>query len=90
MHLKLLNGCSGCLRVLMCLYMDGAAGKVPLRKMAGIGQDALDRALQVLSDLKLVEVSQERRFPFRQLVSLTERGHKLLEMPPIRWGQFLP
>ncbi len=89
MHLKLLDRCSGCLRILLCLYMYGTSGKDSLRRHAQISQDAMNHALGVLQELGLVEERPEKQFPFRKLTALTDIGRRLVESPLTEWGQIL-
>jgi hypothetical protein len=43
----------------------------------------------MLRSLKLIDESEEEFFPFRKLVSLTERGRRLVKTPLMHWGKIL-
>lgn len=89
MRLKPLDQCSGCLRVLVCLFMYGRRGTSSLKRHAQISQDAMNYALEVLQELGFVRLVPEEQFPFRKLVDLTDTGRDLVESPLTRWGQIL-
>ncbi len=90
MRLKPLDQCSGCFRLLLCLYLYGdSSGKEALRRDAQVSQDAMNHALGVLQGLDLVEEHPEEQFPFRKLIVLTDKGRRLVESPLAKWGQIL-
>lgn len=89
MRLKPLDQCSGCLRLLLCLYLHGNSGKKALVRDAQISQDSMNHSLGVLQSLGLVEEHPEEQFPFKKLIVLTDKGRRLVESPLTRWGQIL-
>lgn len=89
LRLRPIDQCSACLRILLSLYFDGENGKEDLRQEAEVSQDALNHSLRILLDLALVEEHSEQQFPFRKLISLTDRGRLLVESPLAKWGRIL-
>lgn len=87
--LRLLNRYAGWLEILIHLYFDGRTGKVQLSKSVRSSFETINKTVTLLSELGLVHVFQEARFPFRNTCELTELGRKLVKTPICEWPAVL-
>jgi DNA-binding HxlR family transcriptional regulator len=85
MSVHQLTRAAGSLDILLLLYFRGPMHKTDFPRGYKMGFEAVQRTLAILSQLGLVSVDVENKFPFGHLWSLTNRGKKLIESPAYDW-----
>lgn len=80
-----LEKATGSLEVLVRLYTNGASGKTELSRDLEPCYETVAKTLERMEQLGLVTVTNETKFPFKQVYVLSETGRRLVETPLAKW-----
>lgn len=80
---------TGALEVLLLLHSNGPASLTKVTRSARPGREAIERSLDVLLKLQLVECNHLATFPFTKLYGLSPLGGRIVESPLLDWPSIL-
>lgn len=72
------------------LYTNGSSTKYRLVRGLKVSKVAIDRALEILTELQLCEIRESDSFPFSKTIRLTKTGLEFMaspvrELPALFW-----
>jgi hypothetical protein len=79
----------GLLEVLVLLSENPSVSKRQIRANVKAGQEAIDRCLETLVNLRLATLRISNHFPFSKLYLLTDSGRLLAKSPVSLWPGLL-
>lgn len=76
---------SASIEILLVLYFYGPMPKTDLCARQRISFESVQRSLEILRKLGLVDIRRAGRFPYSHVCELAPRGRRLVESPANDW-----